>query len=64
MKENIEVEFGSSTLCRFMTKENVKLTDQNGNEILCECGEKATCGIISLNANLDFCSECFSKIGG
>lgn len=51
-------EFGCSAPIRFLDESMVTLSDGEGNEIVCACGEKATTTIVGKESYKGFCSSC------
>lgn len=63
MNENPEIkyvytEFGSIEPVRFPDPESVKIYDEDGNEMMCQCGNKATRIISGNTAYLALCTRC------
>ncbi len=54
-------EYGSVEQVRFANASMVRLEDAKGNEILCSCGKPVTSTIMSKNAFLALCEECWGK---
>lgn len=51
-------EFGSTTPVRFLDPGQIKMYDEDGNEVFCACGKPAGSAIIGKNASKAMCSEC------
>ena len=63
MNNNSEIkygysEFGSIERVRFLDPESVTIYDEDGNEMMCQCGNKATRIISGNTACLALCTRC------
>lgn len=51
-------DYGSPGNIRFMSPDQVKIVDKEGNEMLCKCGKPASGGMMGKTAFMLWCIEC------